>query len=258
MSIDYFFAATKTPARPLTLLPELAPYWQQYTNENYQQSMLPIIVDVEVSTPLAGYHPLTLDGLLAFCVVNKAMQGNQLDNSKTPYLLPTPLKMMWRDNKNQGMPLWTANWFQPVSANRKISIYWHKRMIRPEYVGNRKDIPKSQISEVAGRFKEKRIPMPGQIATHWRAECIGNPQEIARLLENIDAIGKKRHAHVIQWTISLAESFIFNRPIPAAYIHETTGKIPLDLQIAAWTPPYWDGVPECKSLCFTQSTDLST
>lgn len=248
MSVDYFDAIDRLSGqRTATLLPELQPYWQIYTADHYQPTMQPLQIEVEVSSPLGGYHPLTLDGLLAWSVVNEALDGNQLDNSGSPYLLPVPLKLMWRSPV--GMPLWAANWFEPVGANRQISAWWHKRAIKPEHAALRKGVSKASISEVMGRFKEKRIPMPAQIASTWTTTCIGDANEIARLLQNIDAIGKKRNAQVVRWTIRGIDEFKFSRWVPAAYMHESSGVIPLDMQLAAWTPPYWDGVPECKALC---------
>jgi hypothetical protein len=110
-------------------------------------------------------------------------------------------------------------------------------------------VSKSSIHEQAGRFKEKRIPMPAQIASTWTTTCIGNAEEIARLLQSVDAVGKKRNARVSRWTIRQVEAFSFARPVPAAYIHEREKAFPPDVQLAAWTPPYWDSVPECKALC---------
>jgi hypothetical protein len=147
------------------------------------------------------------------------------------------------------MPLWATNWFGPVGANRKVSLWWHKRAIKPEYAALRKGVSKSSIHEQAGRFKEKRIPMPAQIASTWTTTCIGNADEIARLLQSVDAVGKKRNARVSRWTIRQVEAFSFSRPVPASYIHEREKAFPLDVQLAAWTPPYWDSVPECKALC---------
>ena len=245
MPID-FFTAFDAP-RQATLLPELAPYWQRYTSDEYQCAMTPLIIECEVDSPLGGYHPLTLDGLLAWSMVNEAMRGNQLDNSQSPYLLPAPLRLLWRSPA--GMPLWAANWFEPVGANRKVSLWWHKRAIKPEHAALRKGVSKASVSEVMGRFKEKRIPMPAQIASTWTTTCIGNPNEIARLLQSVDAVGKKRNARVSRWTIRPAESFEFTRFVPVAYIHETQGGFPLNSQIAGWTPPYWDGMPECKAMC---------
>lgn len=247
MQIDYFAAIDNVVGRTATLLPELRPYWDAYTAPDNQDAMRPLIIECEVDSPLGGYHPLTLDGLLAWAVVNEAMHGNQLDNSGSPYLLPTPLHLLWQ--APSGMPLWSANWFEPVGANRKISMWWHKRAVKPEHVAARKGVSKSSINEVAGRFKEKRIPMPAQIASTWTTTCVGNADEIARILRTVDAIGKKRSARVKKWTIRQVDLFEFERPIPAAYTHSQTGSFPLNVQLAAWTPPYWDGVPECKALC---------
>lgn len=248
MPIDYFAAVDNVTGRTVTLLPELKPYWLSYTAADNQGSMVPLTITAEVDSPLGGYHPLTLDGLLAWAVVNEAMGGNQLDNSASPYLLPVPLRLLWQSPA--GMPLWATNWFDPVGANRKVSLWWHKRAIKSEHASSRKGISKSSISEVAGRFKEKRIPMPAQIASTWTTTCIGHADEIARLLRMVDAVGKKRNARVAKWTIRQAEVFEFNRPIPAAYTHQRDNAFPLNVQLAAWTPPYWDGVPECKALCW--------
>lgn len=247
--IDWFAAASRLQRRKPTLLDALRPAWERYTSDAYQATMRPLTIEVTVASPLAGYNQLTLDGLLAWAVVNEATAGNQLDNSAPPYLLPVPLRLEWIDSHTE-LPLWAANWFEPTTANRKISLWWHKRAAKPEHVRARKGVVKGDVSEVAGRFKEKRIPMPAQIATTWRTSCMGNAEEIARLLAPIDAIGKKRSAQVLRWSISPAESFQFCRYVPATYGTERLGGFPLDMQLAAWTPPYWDGVPECKSLCF--------
>lgn len=244
--IDWFAAADKlsgnTTKRTPTLTPELAPYWERYQ----RLEMQPLRIQVEIAGILAGYHPIHLDNLLARMVVDEAYSGHQMDNSGTPYLLPAPLKILWRHPETT-LPLYAANQFEPVGFDREVTVWWHKRFVREEHIDARRKMNRGDISASAGRFKEKRIPMPARIATTWQADCIGNRDEIARLLATCRAIGKKRMGYVVEWRIGPVAEFRLNRPAPLAYL--SGGSFSLDMRYCGWTPPYWASVPECQGWC---------
>lgn len=252
--IDWFAAADQlsgnTVQRTPTLPPELSPYWDRYLE--IQDIMRPLRIQVEIQGVMAGYHPLTLDGLLARLVVDEAFQGEQLDNSATPYLLPGPLKLAWRHPVTT-LPLWSANWFAPVTADREVSIWWHKRFIREDHVDAARKMNRGEINASAGRFKEKRIPMPAHIASVWQADCVGDADEIARLLTNCRTLSKKRSALVVEWRISPIDEFVFVRPVPVEFagIQEAAS---LNMRYCGWTPPYWASIPEVQGWC----TDVGT
>lgn len=246
--IDYF---TQAPtARQSTLIDPLLPYWQQYCDsDDAQIAMQPLRIIVEVSGPIAGYHALNLDNLLARLVVDRATEGNALDNDHSPYLLPAPLKILWR-HPQTGLPLYAANPFAPVGHNRQIILWWHKRFIKSEYAAIRPGVSKGDIQPNQGRFKEKRIPLPAQTASHWYADCIGDGDAISELLRLCHAIGKRRMAAVVAWWIVPMDEFAIDRPVPLNYLYsDDPATLPLNAQYCGWTPPYWPGVPECQGWC---------
>lgn len=248
-NIDYFAAVDQlcgnTIQRTPTLLPELAPYWDRYLTLD----MRPLRIQVEITGVMAGYHPLTLDGLLARLVVDEAFRGAQLDNSGSPYLLPVPLKLAWRHPMTT-LPLWYANWFAPITADREISIWWHKRFIREEHIDANRKMNRGDIDASTGRFKEKRVPLPAHIASTWQADCIGSVEEIARLLINARCLSKKRSALVIEWHISPLDEFKFTRPLPVEYAGQQAA-FGLNMRYCGWTPPYYVSVPETQGWCVT-------
>lgn len=246
---DWFNATINaaTPNRHVTLLPELEPYWQRWSSPEAQAAMIPLRVAVEVTGIMAGYNPLNLDNLLARLVVDRAFSGNQLDDTHSPYLLPAPLKIMWR-HPQTGHPLYASNAFTPVGHNQHLTVWWHKRFVRPELARAEAVKRKGDIQPSQGRYKEKRTPLPAQTASVWYADCIGDADSIAELLRLCNRIGKRRMASVEEWCIGKIEAFEYTRPVPVPYRHPN-GDLPIDMQYCGWTPPYWPGVPESQGWC---------
>lgn len=238
---------TITAARPRVLLDELRPYQDRYLDPDYQSGMQRLLVVADVAGPLGGYDPLTLDGLLARMVVDEAMRGASLDRGAPgPYVLPVPLRLVWTD-PDTDMPLWAANHFRPVGGSVKSVHYWHRRMIRPD-LGHVPGKRRPKVDGRAGRYKEIRMPLPTENARRWAADCIGDPAEVARLLERCVALGKRRLARVLQWhVVPIDGEFRFTRPVPAGYVG--TPQDGASLRYGGWTPPYWPGVPECQAWC---------
>ena len=220
------------------LIKELATYWDKYIAN--QTTMTAFKVLVEVEGPLLGYNNLTLDGLLARMVVDEALQGETLANSSEPYLLPVPLKLAYLD-KASGIPLWSCNHFEPVGTYHKAVNKIAKRIIKPEMVRDLKKRPK--ITHVSGRHKEQFISMASVTAKAFEADCIGDVDEIARLLNKCHSIGKLNSCLVLNWVFCNIDEFKYNRPIPIEYSKKKPTKF------AAWSPPYWNGIPEIRGAC---------
>lgn len=227
-----------------TLVGELRPYWERYTDPAYQQAMRPLRVTIEVEGPVGGYDAPTLDGLLAWAVVHEALQGHALDDTGSPYLLPAPLYRLWTC-PDTGLPLWAANHFAPVGPVAKTVSYWHKRAIRPEHARPQKGQP--QPYSIKGRYKEKRVPLPAVVASYWWADCVGDPDEVLRLIGRVEVVGKKRMALVRGVSVEPLGRFAMNRPVPIRYF-DNPAEVQ-DRQYQGWTPPYWPGVPECQAEC---------
>jgi len=227
-----------------TLIPSLEPYWKTYTSKQYRSKMMPLRIVIKTDGVMAGYDSPTCDGILAHLVVDEALEGDDLDEAGGPYLLPVPLFQLWMDPKT-GLPLWACNNFAPVGPSEEIAFYWHKRTIRPEHAKKRSE----QRTPYAykGRHKEKRVPTPAQTAKTWFADCIGHRDEVARLFEELEVIGKRRKALVRSVEVRRLDNFKMRRPVPLRYFNETTNVEPHGQK--GWTPPYWAGVPQVQAEC---------
>src|SRR5690606_10100007 len=176
----------RTFRRP-TLIGDLAPYWERYTDDAHQQAMRPLRVTVEVDGLMAGYDEPTLDGLLAAMVVQEALHGAPMDGTFAPYVLPVPLYRLWTCPETR-LPLWACNPFRPVGPNQRVTTFLHKRTVRPEHARQQKGQP--QPYPIKGRHKEKRVPLPAQTARYWYADGIGDEAEVARLMGLVEVMGK--------------------------------------------------------------------
>ena len=226
--------------------PALEPYSARYA----ELDMEPLEIEVELYNALAGYDPLFLDNLLAACVVRAATGGKGVPNTEDAYALPTPLQTLWRDA--QGMPLWAASQFWPDGACYDQVAYWHKRAQSGVWTGNNRG--SFTITSTKGRYMERRVPMPTRLAERWRAWCIGNAEEISRLLEPLTHIGKRRsigYGEVRHWTVRAAPAFslvrddCLTRSVPAMAInweapYWPSGQMPEGAPApVGWTPPQW-------------------
>lgn len=222
----------------------LGPYIERYECTSVEPMRVTLIL--RPGSRLAGYDPLNLDNLLARAVVVEATGGHLLPESQEPYTLPIPLRCLWRSPR--GLPLWAATPFHPVGECETDVAYWHKRHQRGIWTG----APKGRfaITATKGRWMERRVPLPTRIADAWVAECVGNADEIARLLRAFSHVGKRRSngfGEVQQWRILAVSTFTLmregrlTRALPAeAWPELGLAGIP-DGEPApvAWTPPQW-------------------
>lgn len=223
--------------------PALAPYKSRYESMDYQP--LQITLELVPGSSLAGYDMLNLDNLLARAVVDEATQGRGLPNTPDAYDLPVPLQCLWRSPN--GFPLWAATPFAPAGFTAHDIAYWHKRAQSGRWTGTKRGT--FAIRSTSGRWMERRVPLPTTIAESFVATCIGNAEEIARLLEPFAHVGKRRtngFGAVHRWLVAPADSWrmvvdnALTRALPSLAVGLLGGQMPEGQPApVGWTPPQW-------------------
>lgn len=207
---------------------------------------LRIILHLVPGSRIAGYDPVNLDNLLARAVVDEATHGLGLPSTPEAYRLPVPLVCLWRSP--EGLPLWAATPFFPASDHALDVAYWHKRAQTGELTGTKTG--RFAIRATQGRWMERRVPLPTQVCDTWQAWCIGDGEEIARLLRPLTHVGKKRSTgfgEVSRWRIEPAQSFELvhdgrlMRAMPAMAAAQLLPWYRMSEEPApvGWTPPQW-------------------
>ncbi len=229
----------------MIVLPGFYKRWQEY--EAMEKQPLKITLKLRQGAQIAGYDPLLLDGVLAWCMVHELTLGQGVPQSEEGYLLPTPLQCLWRDA--EGFPLWATTPAHPEGASTKDVSYRHKKHPSGRFVKGRKG--RFNISPSDGRFMERRVPVPTEIADRWTIRCVGNAIEVGRLLEYLRAVGKERargFGAVDHWLIEpderewrLVENFALARTIPEGCVASLlNADQPQGYpSLVGWTPPYW-------------------
>jgi hypothetical protein len=227
----------------------LDPYIERY--QDIDTEPLRVTLELVEGSPLVGYDPLMLDNLLARAVVNEATSGEGLPPGQGAYLLPVPLRCLWQDG--EGYPLWAATPFVPEGEQFTDTYYYHKRQQPGMWTGTKSG--QLKISSTNGRYMERRVPTPSVTAERFVATCIGDAEEVARLLHGIAHAGKRRavgFGEVRRWVIDDAPEFRLvaggkltrNLPEEAIDAIDDYGLLPRYRPEGAtapvgWTPPYW-------------------
>lgn len=222
----------------------LLPYGQRY--ESLSVEPLCVTVHLVPGSRIAGYDALNLDNLLARAVVEEATQGRGLPNTDQAYRLPVPLECLWRSEN--GFPLWAATPFVPMGLSAHDVAYWHKRAQSGAWTGAKRGT--FAIRATQGRWMERRVPLPTTVAEQFVASCVGNAEEIARLLQLIGGhVGKRRSSgfgEVRGWEIGqgdfgLVHEGRLSRSFPAMAIALLPAGTMPEGQPApvGWTPPQW-------------------
>jgi CRISPR type IV-associated protein Csf3 len=207
---------------------------------------LRITLELVPGSRLAGYDALNLDNLLARAVVDEATEGRGLPSTPESYELPVPLQCLWRSP--DGFPLWAATPFMPMGLTAKDIAYWHKRAQSGCWTGTKRGT--FSIRSTQGRWMERRVPLPNVLAGEFSATCIGNADEIARLLTPFGNVGKRRSCgfgEIRRWRIervpawALIEDKMLTRSLPALALELLPiGQVPDGLPApVGWTPPQW-------------------
>lgn len=214
----------------MIVLDEMRAIGEQYA----ALDMRPLRITAEMSDPVAYYHPVHIDGILASRVVEEVTRGAGVPPSQDWYYTPLPLEVVWHNA--DGVPLWTCTDLAPDIQWEQEIVYLHRRA--PDPIMTRKNLDVG-----SGRHKEKRTPLPTIVAESLTCDVVGNAQEIARLLLGVTAIGKKRTVlgSVATWSIEPINRFTFvddqnyaRRPIPLGYLD-----VFQDAKAMAYSAPYW-------------------
>ena len=187
---------------------------------------------------------LNLDGLLAYGMKLVTWGPGPFPVSDAPFWLPLPLACV---ASIDGLPLWHSTCLFPVGDTWQDSTHYHKRTDAnpysfPAIMGtlDRKR-PRRQPNTGAGQYMNYRIPEPYTVAESWQATCLGNREEVARLLSYVQGLGKdcaQGYGRVLDWEVvpwdgpwvmEIADGVVL-RPIPT---DDSTGVL------NGWTPPYW-------------------
>jgi CRISPR type IV-associated protein Csf3 len=202
--------------------------------------MQPLKVTVRTLQPVITTEPLHLDGLLAYAVVKEATHGKMLGETSGAYWIPLPLEI---ERIHDGLPLWRSTNFREIDSFKDHSHYHQRGDANPyepmavTHTLTRKR-PNRMPPTTEGQYMSYRVPIQRITADRWEATCVGNREEILRLLGYLQYVGKKGaygYGRVYSWQVEAVKSFVLrDRPIPCQTAEEC-------LQGAAfmgWTPPY--------------------
>ena len=228
----------------LVELPEIVKYRHLY--DEVEMQPLQVICRLKPNSPVGAYDSINLDNLLAAAVIIDAYGQNYIPPINDPYVLPIPCLPLWRSEA--GLPLFATTCFEPFGHTEKDVIYWHKRAQSGRFTNNAgKPL---NINTSSGRWMERRVPMPTLVTISLSASCIGNPEEIVRLLGHIRFVGKKRgigFGNVDHWIVRRTKEFRLvdedrlRRPVPlaAAEVFEDQYDLPQPDALVGWALPQW-------------------
>ena len=201
-------------------------------------AMEPLRVVAHMATPVihAEGDATNLDGILSYA----AIEAHPVESLIAPALavsVPLPLALAWVSDG--GQPLWTCTPLRGEDEAQTSPEYWHKR-----YPADRAEFSaRAAVNTRAGRWKEYRVPVRPKMAERLIAHCIGNRDEIGRLLDRVSWVGKKPamgYGRVARWEITTAtitaDEVLIARAVPVASGLRSGG--PVD-PCRGWTPPYW-------------------
>lgn len=207
----------------------------------------PLRITVELRNPqMIVRNSIPFDSLLAWAVVDDALGDERLPDTDNGYLIPLPIQSIWEDAA--GFPLWAATVLRPDDDVYQDRVYTHKRQQPGIYTGTRTG--RWAPAATDARFRDRQQVQQTTVCRRWAADCIGDPDEIGRLLSAISHIGHERRigfGAVRHWMIEPVESFSLvvgnrlSRSLPVDARSLTDGRSPVDPPdpLIGWTPPYW-------------------
>lgn len=206
----------------------------------------PLFVRAVLGTPYAPTIDgrLHLDSILSKAVVDAHPCPPPWGDE--PAVIPLPISLLWASQ--EGLPLWACSDLYSVAEKHSTVEYWHKRF--PEQA-MQDWCAKPNADMGSGRYKEYRVPVRTEMPADsvLCALCIGNRDEVERLLSYVTHVGKKPSqgkGRVIRWYVEPIQnetpeiSILSRRPVPLSFFIESSREISGTLSpLSAWTPPYW-------------------
>lgn len=220
---------------------------RQWSRRRDDWSALPktgLLITVSPLTPVIESEPgiVHLDSLLSYAALTTHPVETLHQPDGTPSILPLPLGLAWIGPQSQ--PLWCCTPLRVIGPTAESREYWHKR-----HPADRADwAEKPSVNTRAGRWKEYRTPVRGQLPPRYAAAAIGHREQVQHLLDACCThIGKKASmgfGRVGRWTVTEIDigpdAILAQRVTPIAYHagrQPPTGSIISPCR--AWTPPYW-------------------
>lgn len=209
----------------------------------------PLLIRAELFEPVIPAEPrgaLHLDSLLGTRVLDSHPKAPVYSNG-FPSVAPLPLELEWISE--EGRPLWVCSELRAQGDVLRAPFYWHKR-----YPQDRAHLGTKVRAEArSGRWKEYRMPLSGTVVPELRGVCIGNAEEVARLLSSLTHIGKKIGYGFgrVAWSVDRLDidSEIIRgvalrcRSVPVKYIMDTEGELNLKENVSysrrSWCAPSW-------------------
>lgn len=212
--------------------------------------MRPLEICIEMRVPFSSTEEIRLDGILSYLAL-KDFLGDDFycmkDKDKT---LPAPLPI---EKVNSG----TDNWFWKCSFSKaKIEkeeiVTWKKRWDEEnEDLVKKPEKREIRINHKQGFFKAYQMPIVLKSSKKLLFCCVGNEEELSKLLKKITHIGKKRsqgYGEVKSFSIvdpekdwSLWHDYerrIASRSIPVEVKNEDLLKVGC-MSRKTIRPPYW-------------------
>lgn len=224
----------------LTKISELQSIKERY--ETIQTE--PLVITATLHQAIIHYDHVNLDNLLARAVLEaERVDISAMDKTKD-YELPVPLKKLWASV--DGLPLWAASVFLPVGEVHEDSVFLHKRMDRFEFSGRQPNVK-------CGRWMARRMPKTTyqSESKQWQSFCIGNAEEIKKVLPFIRFLGKHRSVgfgEIKEWDVSIwdgddLQTIVRDKKLIHAIPQEAANSMGIEIEdspyLVGWTLPQW-------------------
>jgi hypothetical protein len=198
-----------------------------------------LVVTAELVTPVvhAEENRTHLDSILSSASLTTHPVASRFPGEAC--CLPLPLELVWVSP--DGHPLWACSPLVPATETLSTREYWHKR-----YPSHRAEFgDKVSALTTAGRYREYRTPIHAESVSTLHAVCVGNREEVERLLAVVSHIGKKGsmgYGRVARWTVIESDHTLSDvlplRAVPDGYF-EGQESFGIQSPPRGWTPPYW-------------------
>lgn len=226
----------------------LAPLWEQYSAHNIPHESLRISCRLRSGVVEHG-EDINIDGILAYSVVQEALQGEHWGSNEACDI-PLPIMQFMGED---GEWCYVASTLLPVGGYVHQNAHLHRRAHTGEFTASKR-ASGLVINTVIGRYKERRTPVESIQTDELEAFALGNAEEIRRLLDHITHIGKRRAAgygEVAEWTVEKValepyEILIKDNRLRRAIPQSITKGLAIDIeeppQYIGVKPPYYTGL----------------
>lgn len=226
----------------MILLDCITPYVDRYTDTS-RHAGIRVIAHLRGQSPVGAYQAPHLSGLIARAVIQEATMGALVPDSSEPYVQPLPLARLWEDD--HGVPFWAASAMTPLGEAVRDVVYLHKRAQSGGWTETARGW---RIDTNKGRYMERRVPAPVEIAPAWVGYAYGDKEEVLRLLGTyITHLGRKRSigwGEVERWEVESMPcapwDAVLLDGVLLADAPEAAGlSAPEPARLLGWSPPYW-------------------